>query len=82
MEFLQGEDLMNLLIKKRIFNEEQAKFYICEIICAINSIHELKYIHRDIKQENILTDKYGHIKLSDFGLAKISDNFFTDIYMI
>ena len=39
MEFLQGGDLMNLLIKKRIFNEEQAKFYIYEIICAINSIH-------------------------------------------
>ncbi len=78
MEFLQGGDLMNLIIKKRIFNEEQAKFYICEIICAIDSIHELKCIHRDIKPENILIDKYGHIKLSDFGLAKISDNFFTE----
>ena len=78
MEFLQGGDLMNLLIKKHLFNEEQAKFYICEIICAIDSIHELKCIHRDIKPDNILIDKYGHIKLSDFGLAKISDNFFTE----
>ena len=82
MEFLPGGDLMNLLIAKDTLNEEEAKFYICEIILSIEAIHNLDCIHRDIKPDNILIGKDGHIKLSDFGLAKISDNFFTDIYMI
>ena len=73
MEFLQGGDLMNILIKKDILSEEEARFYIAEIILAIESIHKLDCIHRDIKPDNVLIDKSGHIKLTDFGLAKISD---------
>ena len=76
MEFLPGGDLMNLLIKKDIFTEEEARFYTAELILAIESIHKLDCIHRDIKPDNILIDKNGHIKLSDFGLAKISDKIF------
>ena len=78
MEFLQGGDLMNLLITKDTLNEEEAKFYLCEIILAIESIHNLNCIHRDIKPDNILIGKNGHIKLSDFGLAKIADNIFKE----
>ena len=73
MEFLQGGDLMNILIKKDILTEEESRFYIAEIILAIESIHNLDCIHRDIKPDNVLIDKSGHIKLTDFGLAKISD---------
>ena len=73
MEYLPGGDLMGLLITKDIFTEEEARFYICEIILAIDSIHELKCIHRDVKPDNILIGKDGHIKFIDFGLAKISD---------
>ncbi len=81
MEFLPGGDLMNLLIIKDILKEEEAKFYLCEMILAIEAIHNLDCIHRDIKPDNILIDKNGHIKLSDFGLAKIADNLFKeDIY--
>ena len=76
MEFLPGGDLMNLLIKKDIFTEDEARFYTAELILAIESIHKLDCIHRDIKPDNILIDKNGHIKLSDFGLAKISDKIF------
>ena len=76
MEYLPGGDLMNLLIKKDIFTEDEAKFYTAELILAIESIHELDCIHRDIKPDNILIDKNGHIKLSDFGLAKVSDKLF------
>ena len=76
MEYLPGGDLMNLLIKKDILTEKEAKFYISELILAIESIHNLDCIHRDIKPDNILIDKYGHIKLSDFGLAKISDKLY------
>ena len=78
MEFLPGGDLMNLLIAKDTLNEEEAKFYLCEIILAIESIHNLNCIHRDIKPDNILIGKNGHIKLSDFGLAKIADNIFKE----
>ena len=76
MEYLPGGDLMNLLIQKDILTEKEAKFYISELILAIESIHNLDCIHRDIKPDNILIDKNGHIKLSDFGLAKISDKLY------
>ena len=78
MEYLPGGDLMGLLIARDIFTEEDAKFYICEMILAIDSIHELNCIHRDIKPDNILIGKDGHIKLTDFGLAKISDKVFKE----
>ena len=76
MEYLPGGDLMNLLIQRDILTEKEAKFYISELILAIESIHNLDCIHRDIKPDNILIDKNGHIKLSDFGLAKISDKLY------
>ena len=76
MEFLPGGDLMSLLIEKDIFTEEESKFYTAELILAIESIHKLDCIHRDIKPDNILIDKTGHIKLSDFGLAKVSDKIY------
>ena len=76
MEYLPGGDLMNLIIKKDILTEDEARFYIAELILSIESIHKLECIHRDIKPDNILIDKNGHIKLSDFGLAKISEKLF------
>ena len=78
MEYLPGGDLMGLLIARDIFTEEESKFYTAEIILAIESIHELNCIHRDIKPDNILIAKDGHIKLTDFGLAKISDKTFKE----
>lgn len=61
---------MTLLMKKDILPEEMAKFYIAETILAVDSVHKLNYIHRDLKPDNILIGKNGHIKLSDFGLCK------------
>ncbi len=69
MDYVPGGDLMNLLIKLQIFSEELSRFYIGELTCAIESVHNLGFIHRDIKPDNILIDKYGHIKLTDFGLC-------------
>ena len=81
MEYLPGGDLMNLLIKKDIFTEEESRFYLAELILAIEYIHSLDCIHRDIKPDNILIGKDGHIKLTDFGLAKISDKIYTYNYL-
>ncbi|XP_076370067.1 serine/threonine-protein kinase tricornered-like isoform X2 [Tachypleus tridentatus] len=69
MEFLPGGDMMTLLMKKDTLSEEATQFYIAETALAINSIHTLGFIHRDIKPDNLLLDARGHIKLSDFGLC-------------
>ena len=76
MDFVQGGDLMSLLIKKEILTEDEAKFYVAEMILAVDSVHKLNCIHRDLKPDNILIDKNGHIQLSDFGLSKMSDSIF------
>ena len=70
MEYLQGGDLMTLLMEKDILSEEMSRFYIAETILAIESVHNLNYIHRDLKPDNLIIGKDGHIKLSDFGLCK------------
>src|SRR5690606_6189114 len=70
MEFLPGGDLITLLMRHDTLNIEQTRFFIAEIALAINYVHSLNYVHRDIKPDNILLDRNGHIKLTDFGLAK------------
>ncbi|GLB33836.1 putative haspin like kinase [Lyophyllum shimeji] len=69
MEFLPGGDLMTMLIKYDTFSEDVTRFYIAECVLAIEAVHKLGFIHRDIKPDNILIDKTGHVKLSDFGLS-------------
>lgn len=69
MEYVPGGDMMQLLINKGIFYEKLARFYIAELTCAIEYVHSLGFIHRDIKPDNILIDQLGHLKLTDFGLC-------------
>lgn len=73
MEYLPGGDMMTLLMRKDTLTEDEARFYVGETVLAIESIHKHNYIHRDIKPDNLLLDKSGHMKLSDFGLCKPLD---------
>lgn len=69
MEFLPGGDLMNLLIMEDVLPESQTRFYMSELVQAVQLVHSKDYIHRDLKPDNILITREGHIKLSDFGLC-------------
>ena len=70
-EYMPGGEMFYHLHKEEYFKESKAKFYICEIILAIEHLHKNNIIYRDLKPENILLDENGHIKLTDFGLSKI-----------
>ncbi|CAD7941383.1 unnamed protein product [Amoebophrya sp. A120] len=70
MEFLQGGDLISLLCDRKRLSEAETRFYIAELIEALGFIHELGFVHRDIKPDNICFSRQGHLKLLDFGLCK------------
>ncbi|XP_078000792.1 serine/threonine-protein kinase MRCK alpha-like isoform X2 [Glandiceps talaboti] len=76
MDYYSGGDLLTLLSKfEDRLPEDMAKFYVAEMILAINSIHQLRYVHRDIKPDNVLLDQYGHVRLADFGSClKVQDD--------
>ena len=71
IDFCPNEDLSVLLNKQPdlCLEERVVKFYMAEIILAIEDLHRRNYIYRDLKPENILLDESGHLKLADFGLA-------------
>jgi len=69
-EYVNGGELYFHLARERQFSEERTRFYGAEIICAIDYLHRKAIIYRDLKLENLLLDKDGHIKIADFGLCK------------
>ena len=70
-EFMQGGELFFHLYREKRFIDDKARFYAIEIILAIEFLHKKKMMYRDLKPENVLIDKKGHIKITDFGLSKI-----------
>jgi serine/threonine protein kinase len=70
LDYASGGDLLTHLFRRRKLNEDEVRFYISEIILALEHLHKLGIIHRDVKLENILLDSQGHVVLADFGLSK------------
>lgn len=70
LEYLSGGELFMHLEREGIFLEDTTCFYLCEIILALEHLHNLGIIYRDLKPENVLLDAQGHVKLTDFGLCK------------
>lgn len=70
MDFINGGHLFFQLQRQGLFSENLARVYVAEIICAVSYLHQNGIVHRDLKPENILLDSEGHVKLTDFGLAK------------
>jgi len=72
LNFCNGGDLYYLLSRCKKFKEHQARFYAAEVFMALQHLHSLGVIYRDLKPENVLLDADGHVKLTDFGLSKES----------
>nr|NP_001287353.1 Akt kinase, isoform D [Drosophila melanogaster]NP_001287354.1 Akt kinase, isoform E [Drosophila melanogaster]NP_732114.1 Akt kinase, isoform A [Drosophila melanogaster]NP_732115.1 Akt kinase, isoform B [Drosophila melanogaster]AAF55275.1 Akt kinase, isoform A [Drosophila melanogaster]AAF55276.1 Akt kinase, isoform B [Drosophila melanogaster]AAL40001.1 SD10374p [Drosophila melanogaster]AHN57352.1 Akt kinase, isoform D [Drosophila melanogaster]AHN57353.1 Akt kinase, isoform E [Drosophila m len=70
MQYVNGGELFWHLSHERIFTEDRTRFYGAEIISALGYLHSQGIIYRDLKLENLLLDKDGHIKVADFGLCK------------
>ncbi|XP_050982776.1 rho-associated protein kinase 2 isoform X3 [Labeo rohita] len=72
MEYMPGGDLVNLTSTYDV-PEKWAKFYTAEVVLALDAIHSMGFIHRDVKPDNMLLDRYGHLKLADFGTCMKMD---------
>ena len=70
LDYCPGGDLSKHLYYEKRFKEQRAKFYICEVLLALEDLHKRDIIFRDLKPDNVVLDENGHCKLTDFGLSK------------
>ncbi|KAL2141368.1 hypothetical protein VTI28DRAFT_2498 [Corynascus sepedonium] len=70
MDFVEGGELFSLLRRSGRFPNPVAKFYAAEVTLALEYLHSRNIIYRDLKPENLLLDRHGHLKITDFGFAK------------
>uniref|UniRef100_A0A673YYF6 Rho-associated protein kinase n=1 Tax=Salmo trutta TaxID=8032 RepID=A0A673YYF6_SALTR len=73
MEYMPGGDLVTLTMNYDM-PEKWVRFYTAEVVLALDAIHSMGFIHRDVKPDNILLDQNGHLKLADFGTCMKMDS--------
>ena len=73
LDLLTGGDLRYHIAYKKTFNESETKFFIANMILALEYIHSKNILHRDIKPENLVLEKSGYLRITDFGVAKINE---------
>ncbi|XP_056677551.1 beta-adrenergic receptor kinase 2 isoform X2 [Monodelphis domestica] len=69
LDLMNGGDLHYHLSQHGVFSEKEMKFYAAEIILGLEHMHNRFVVYRDLKPANILLDEYGHVRISDLGLA-------------
>lgn len=74
MEYVEGETLKDLINREKVLENHDIIDYSTQIAQALKSAHDSGIVHRDIKPQNILIDKYGLCKVTDFGIARVSSN--------
>jgi len=70
LDYAAGGNMSRALQKDRRFNEDRARYYLAEILLALEELHKRDIIDRDLKPDNIVFNKEGHALLTDFGLSK------------
>lgn len=70
LDYCPGGDLSEHISREKKFEEERAKFYLCQIILAVEDLHKRDIIFRDLKPDNVVIDSEGNAMLTDFGLSK------------
>ena len=71
LEFVPGGEVFTILREEGRFSMETSRFYAAEIALAFDYLHQYNIVYRDLKPENLLVSKLGHIKITDFGFAKV-----------
>jgi protein kinase A/protein kinase X len=71
MEYLNGGELFRLIRRNHRLTQDVARFFSGEVVLALGHLHSMDIVYRDLKPENILIDCEGHLKITDFGFAKV-----------
>uniref|UniRef100_A0A914WQZ9 Ribosomal protein S6 kinase n=1 Tax=Plectus sambesii TaxID=2011161 RepID=A0A914WQZ9_9BILA len=70
MDYVNGGELFTHLCSRGHFDFESTRFYVAELVIALEALHKQKIVYRDLKLENVMLDGEGHVVLTDFGLSK------------
>jgi len=82
LEYVCGGELFTYLRNAGRFIASTALFYTAEIILTLEYLHSLSLVYRDLKPENLLRDRHGHLKLTDFGFAKKLEDRFVELFAL